>query len=99
MIVAGGVILVAVNLLSHSSPATWTVSSLVVVIFAGLVAYYAQQIRDFYQDFDDDNAQGWKASVLGALLLLVNSVNLLILAATFLSRRDDDGDCTDNLPR
>ena len=63
---------------------------MVIVIFAGGAAYHAQQIRDFYQDFDDDNAQGWKASVLGALLLLVNSVNLYLVVATYLSRLDDD---------
>ncbi len=86
MILAGGMILVAVNLLLRTPSFAWTLSSLAVVIFARLVAYHAQQIRDFYQDFDDDNVEGWKASVLGALLLLVNSVNLSLLAATFLGR-------------
>ena len=86
MILAGGVILVAVNLLLRTPSFTWTLSALAVVIFARLVASHAQQIRDFYQDFDDDNVEGWKASVLGALLLLVNSVNLYLLVATFLGR-------------
>jgi FtsH-binding integral membrane protein len=93
MILAGGVILAAVNRLLHSSNFSWSLSSLAVVVFAGLASYYAQQIRDFYQDFDDDNAEGWKASVLGALLLLVNSVNLYLLVATFRPRvLDDKGD-------
>jgi FtsH-binding integral membrane protein len=86
MILAGGVILVAVNLLLRTPSFAWKLSSLLVVIFVRLVASHAQQIRDFYQDFDDDNVEGWKASVLGALLLLVNSVNLYLLAATFLGR-------------
>jgi FtsH-binding integral membrane protein len=97
MIVAGGVILVAVNGLLRTSTFTWTLSSVAIVIFAGLISFYAQQIRDFYQDFDDDNAQGWKASVLGALLLLVNSVNVLLVASSFLNRVDDDRDSTDDL--
>jgi FtsH-binding integral membrane protein len=101
MIVAGGVILVAVNLLLGTPSYCWTVSSLAVVIFAGLEVYYAQQIRDFYQDFDDDNAEGWKASVLGALLLLVNCVNCYLLAASFVARKasdDDEAGPTNHLP-
>lgn len=86
MILAGGVILAVVNRLLHTSNFAWSLSSVAIVTFAGLASYFAQQIRDFYQDFDDDNAQGWKASVLGALLLLVNSVNVYLLVATFLPR-------------
>lgn len=96
MILAGGAILAAVNTLLRTPSSAWTLSSLEVVIFACLSGYYGQQIRDFYQEYDDDNAEGWKASVLGALLLLVNSVNVYLLLATFLSR-DDDGDSTDEL--
>jgi hypothetical protein len=96
MILTGGVILVAVNSLLGTPSSAWTLSSLAVVIFACLTGSYGQQIRDFYQEYDDDNAEGWKASVLGALLLLVNSVNVYLLVATFLTR-DDDGDSTDEL--
>jgi len=96
MILVGGLILVAVNLLLRTPSFAWTLSSLAVVIFARLVASHAQQIRDFYQDFDDDNVEGWKASVLGALLLLVNSVNLYLLAASFLGRfLNEEGERTD----
>jgi FtsH-binding integral membrane protein len=94
MILAGGVILVAVNSLLHTPSFAWTLSSLAVVIFACLAGYYGQQIRDFYQEYDDDDAEGWKASVLGALLLLVNSVNAYLLVTTFLTR-DNDSDSTD----
>jgi uncharacterized protein len=98
MILAGGVILVAVNSLLHTPSFAWTLSSLAIVVFACLASYHSQQIRDFYQDFDDDNAEGWKASVLGALLLLLNSVNLYLLAASFLERADDR-DSTDDPTR
>jgi len=98
ILLAGGAIVAAVNLVLHTSNFALTLSSVEVVIFAGLALYFAQTIRDFYQDFDDDNAEGWKASVLGALLLLVNSVNVYLLAAAFFSR-DDDGDSTDALGR
>jgi FtsH-binding integral membrane protein len=97
MILAGGVILIAVNSLFRTPSAAWTLSSLAIVIFAALAGYLGQQIRDFYQEYDDDDAEGWKASVLGALLLLVNSINCYLLVTTFLAR-EDDGDSTD-LPR
>jgi FtsH-binding integral membrane protein len=100
MLLFGGAALVAVNLLLRTRPSTWKLSSLAVIVFASLATYYAEQIRDFYQEFDDDNAEGWKASVLGALLLVVNSVNLYLLAATFLGRfLSDDGDRSDDLER
>ena len=97
MILAGGAILAAVNLALATPHVTWSLSSVAVVIFAGLASSHAQQIRDFYQDFDDDNAQGWKASVLGALLLLVNLVNLYLLLGSVLSRDRDDRDPSDDL--
>ncbi len=89
MILAGGAILVTINLLLQTPSSVWTLSSLAVVVFACLAGHYAQQIRDFHQEFNDDNAEGWKASVLGALLLLINSVNVYLLVASFLPRDDD----------
>ena len=103
MILGGEAILAVVNKLLGTPKLSWTLSSVVVVIFGGLVAYFGQEIRDFYQDFDDDNAQGWKASVLGALLLVISLVNVFLLFASlcsnFFSRETDEGDPTDNLPR
>ncbi len=89
MILAGGSILVVVNLILRTPSSVWTLSSIAVVVFAFLAGYYAQQIRDFYQEYDDDNTEGWKASVLGALLLLINSVNAYLLVASFQSRGED----------
>jgi FtsH-binding integral membrane protein len=98
MIPGGGVILYAVNKLLGTRQITWVLSAGAIVIFGGLVAYYAEQICDFYQDFDDDNAQGWKASVIGALLLVINLVGVFQLFSSFLGR-DLDHDSTDDLPR
>jgi FtsH-binding integral membrane protein len=98
MILAGGAIMAAVNLALGSPNLTWSLSSVAVVIFAMLASGHAQQIRDFYQDFDDDNAQGWKASVLGALLLLVNLVNLYLLLGSLSRPDENDRDSRDDLP-
>lgn len=95
---AGGFAIVAiVNSLLHTSKFVWFLSSVEIVVFALLGGYFAQQIRDFYQDFDDDNAQGWKASVLGALLLLINSVNVYLLVASYLPSLGDERDSSDDL--
>jgi hypothetical protein len=101
MMLAGGVILAAVNLLLRTSSFAWTLSSLAVVVFTLLAGAQSQQIRDLYQEFDDDNAEGWKASVLGALLLLLNSVNLYLLGASLrlLVTPDGERDSADNLQR
>lgn len=97
MILAGGVILTVVNLLLRSSSSVWTLSADAVVIFTFLAGYFAQQIRDFYQEYDDDNAEGLKASVLGALLLLINSVNVYLLVTGLMRLDNDDEDPTDKL--
>jgi FtsH-binding integral membrane protein len=86
MICGGGLLLIAVNQALHTSKFVWAVSSVAVVTFSLVEMYCAQKIRDFYQEFDDDNAEGWKASVLGALLLMANAINVYLLASTFLSR-------------
>jgi len=95
MMVAGFAIVGAVNSLLHTSNFVWVLCSVAIVVFAALGGYYAQQIRDFYQDFDDDNAQGWKASVLGALLLLINSANVYLLIASFLPSKEDERSSSD----
>jgi len=105
MILCGGMALIAVNLVLGTPRFAWTLSSIAVVVFAFLAGSHAQQIRDFYQDFDDDNAEGWKASLVGALLLMLNSVNFYLLMAgilgqlaSFLSADDETDALRDNLP-
>ena len=105
MILGGGLALVAINMALGTPRFAWTLSSIAVVVFACLAGSHAQQIRDFYQDFDDDNAEGWKASLIGALLLLLNSVNFYLLVAgilgqiaSFLSSDDENDALRDNLP-
>ncbi len=105
MILGGGVTLVVVNVALGTPRFAWTLSSIATVVFACLAGSHAQQIRDFYQDFDDDNADGWKASLVGALLLLLNSVNLYLLVsgilvqlASLLNADDEKDSVRDNLP-
>ncbi|MDR3765313.1 MAG: Bax inhibitor-1 family protein [Acidobacteriota bacterium] len=89
MILCGGVLLVAVNLLAATSTWVWGFSALAVVVFALLEGYHGHEIRDLYQDLDNDNPQGWEASVLGALLLFMNSANFYLFLASMLPRDDE----------
>ena len=105
MILGGGLTLVAVNLALGTGHVVWTLSSIAVTVFGFLAGSHAQEIRDFYQDFDDDNAKGWKASLVGALLLLFSLVNVYLLVAGFLmqiasllSGDDEKESLRDNLP-
>ena len=105
MILGGGLTLFAVNLALGTPRFAWTLSSIAVVVFGCLAGSHAQQVRDLYQDFDDDNAKGWKASLVGALLLLLNSVNVYLLVAgilvqiaSLLNADDEKDSLRDNLP-
>lgn len=88
MILAGGALLALVNWLAGASQLVWSLSAVAVVVFALLEGYHAHEIQDYYQDLDGDNPQGWEASVLGALLLFMNSANFYLFFAAL--RPDDD---------
>ncbi len=90
MIASGGVILAAINSLLGNPHFVWGICSVAVLVFAGIGGWKAQEIRDFYQDFDDDNPAGWKASVVGALVLMIYSFNIYLLLAALAPERDDD---------
>jgi FtsH-binding integral membrane protein len=82
MILAAGPLVGGLNRALGMPPLSWSVSAAAVVVFAVLAAFHGQEIRDFYQDFDDDDREGWKASLVGALLLMLNSVNVYLLVAS-----------------
>jgi FtsH-binding integral membrane protein len=90
MIASGGAILAAINSWLGNSHFVWGICSVAVLVFAGIGGWKAQEIRDFYQDFDDDNPAGWKASVVGALVLMIYSFNIYLLLAALAPERDDD---------
>ena len=56
-----------------------------ILFFGNLVAYHANDIEDMYMEFEDD-PQGWKAALCGALLLYLDFVNLYILIVSALFR-------------
>ena len=76
MIVVGVALLAAVNIVLRNPQAYWATSYLGVMIFAGLTAHHAQNLRDLKYEFEDDDQHRRKAMFAGALLLYLDFVNL-----------------------
>jgi hypothetical protein len=75
--VLGLVVASIVNIFLKSSAMQMVLSSLGVLIFTGLTAYDAQQIKEAYLEGDSTDTAGKKA-IIGALNLYLDFINLFI---------------------
>ena len=76
------------NMFIASSALHFAISILGVIIFAGLTAYDTQKLKDMYEVQYGDEATAAKASIMGALMLYLDFINLfLFLLRIFGSRR------------
>ncbi len=84
-----GIIVASVlNMFIASSALHFAISILGVIIFAGLTAYDTQKLKDMYEVQYGDEATAAKASIMGALMLYLDFINLfLFLLRIFGSRR------------
>lgn len=84
-----GVILASVvNFFLKSEMLYWIISYLGVAIFVGLIAYDTQKIKQMSAEVDYHSAEGKKASVLGALTLYLDFINLFLFLLRLFGRRD-----------
>jgi uncharacterized protein len=67
-----------VNLFLRSTELDWIISIIGVGVFAGLTAYDTQRIKAMYDSGDDETAAGRK-SVIAALSLYLNFLNLFLM--------------------
>ncbi|MEY9881917.1 Bax inhibitor-1/YccA family protein [Bradyrhizobium sp. USDA 329] len=74
----GIIIASLVNLFLWSSALDWLISIVGVGVFAGLTAYDTQRIKAMYDSADDQTSAGRK-SVLAALSLYLNFINLFMM--------------------
>ncbi|MFD0985970.1 Bax inhibitor-1/YccA family protein [Methyloligella solikamskensis] len=83
-----GIILASlVNLFMQSSAMQFAISVIGVLIFAGLTAYDTQQIKEMYYEGDSTAVAGRK-SIMGALRLYLDFINLfMMLLSLFGDRR------------
>jgi FtsH-binding integral membrane protein len=75
-----------VNIFLKSSGLEFAISAIGVLIFAGLTAYDTQRIKEMYSAYDDGTAVGRK-SVMGALTLYLDFINLFLFMLRFLGDR------------
>lgn len=84
-----GIILASiVNFFMKSEALYWIISYIGVAVFVALVAYDTQKIKDLSREIDTESAEGKKASILGALTLYLDFINLFLFLLRLFGRRD-----------
>jgi uncharacterized protein len=82
----GIIIAFVVNLFLRSSGLDWLISIVGVGVFAGLTAYDTQRIKAMHDSRDDETSAGRK-SVIAALSLYLNFVNLFMMLLRLVGSR------------
>ncbi|MCX7878522.1 MAG: Bax inhibitor-1/YccA family protein [Ignavibacteria bacterium] len=77
-----------VNLFLRSDTMSWIVSFIGVIIFVGLTAYDTQRIKNMAAWIDSSSEEGKKASVMGALALYLDFINMFLFLLRLLGRRN-----------
>jgi FtsH-binding integral membrane protein len=84
-----GVILASlVNMFMQSETLDWIISYLGVAIFVGLIAYDTQKLKDLSYSIDHESSEGKKASLMGALTLYLDFINLFLFLLRLFGRKD-----------
>jgi len=86
----GMVIASLVNLFFHNSMVQWILGYVGVIVFTGLTAWDAQKIKALAIATQDDEQSAGKASIMGALTLYLDFINLFLSLLRILGRRNND---------
>ncbi|HEY4193225.1 MAG TPA: Bax inhibitor-1/YccA family protein [Mesorhizobium sp.] len=84
--VFGLIIAMVINIFLQSSGLSFAISAIGVLIFAGLTAYDTQKIKEMYFEGDDATVAGRK-SIMGALTLYLDFINLFMFLLQFMGDR------------
>jgi len=76
-----------VNIFLQSSAMHWAISVIGVLIFVGLTAYDTQKIRQMYSEADGAEVES-KKSIMGALTLYLDFINLFLFMLRLFGSRD-----------
>ena len=82
----GLILAMIVNIFLKSSGLDFAISAIGVLIFAGLTAWDTQKIKEMYDANDDGTVSGRK-TVMGALTLYLDFINLFLFMLRFLGDR------------
>ena len=88
MALIGLIVAMVVNLFLNSSMMSWIISFIGVVLFVGLTAYDTQKIKNMAGGIDSASEDGKKASIMGALTLYLDFINLFLFLLRLLGRRN-----------
>ena len=84
----GLIVAMLVNLFLQSSALMFAINVIGVLIFAGLVAYDTQRLKHMYDVVMHDGEAMAKTSIMGALSLYLNFVNLFMFLLSFMGNRE-----------
>jgi uncharacterized protein len=83
-----GIILMSLaNIFLQSTGLYWIISVLGVIIFVALIARDAQRLKKMATQLDANTDQGARASIMGALALYLDFINLFLFLLRFMGRR------------
>ncbi len=82
----GLILAMIVNMFLKSSGLDFAISAIGVLIFAGLTAWDTQKIKEMYDSNDDGTVSGRK-TVMGALTLYLDFINLFLFMLRFMGDR------------
>jgi FtsH-binding integral membrane protein len=88
MALVGVIIASIANYFLQSETLYWIISYVGVAIFVGLVAYDTQKIKNISATMDISSNEGKRASVIGALTLYLDFINLFLFLLRLFGRRD-----------
>lgn len=88
MALIGLIVAMIINLFLKSDTMTWIVSFIGVIIFVGLTAYDTQRIKNMAATIDSTSEEGQKASIMGALALYLDFINMFLFLLRLLGRRN-----------
>ena len=88
MAVIGLIIAMVVNWFMKSEMMDYIISGIGVLVFTGLTAYDTQKLKNIGSVVDANSEEGKKASIMGALSLYLDFVNLFLFLLRFLGSRD-----------
>lgn len=88
MALIGLIIAMFVNWFLKSDTMSWIISLIGVIIFVGLTAYDTQKIKNLAGSIDSASEDGKKASIMGALTLYLDFINLFLFLLRLLGRRN-----------
>jgi uncharacterized protein len=87
MALIGLILASIVNIFLNNSAIYWIITYVGVLIFVGLIAYDTQKLKRMSLQVGSDGQMAQKSSILGALVLYLDFINLFLLLLRIVGRR------------